>query len=113
MAKTANVYVRIDPELKERAERILSLLGISPSALITLLYKQVILHRGIPFEVKLPYARPVDISSLTKDELIAELDKGLRSIKSGATQPADEVFKSLSLEFGEWDSTIGTDAQPL
>ncbi|MFE1523433.1 type II toxin-antitoxin system RelB/DinJ family antitoxin [Schaalia turicensis] len=113
MAKTANVYVRIDPELKERAERILSLLGVSPSTLITLLYKQVILHRGIPFEVKLPHSRPVDISSLTKDELIAELDKGLRSIESGDTKPAEEVFKSLSLEFGEWDSAIGTDAQPL
>ncbi|MCW1063448.1 hypothetical protein OJ587_12475, partial [Streptococcus anginosus] len=64
-------------------------------------------------EVKLPYARPVDISSLTKEELIAELDKGLRSIESGATRPADEVFKSLSLEFGEWDSAIGTETQPL
>ena len=31
MSKTANLYVRIEPELKEQAEKILSALGIPAS----------------------------------------------------------------------------------
>ena len=40
MAKTANMYARIEPDLKSQAEAILSALGISTSNAITMFYKQ-------------------------------------------------------------------------
>ena len=54
MAKTANLYARIEPEVKEQAEGILAALGIPVSKAINMFYKQIILRRGIPFEMKLP-----------------------------------------------------------
>mgnify|MGYP000153938335 FL=1 len=39
MAKTANLYVRIEPDVKEQAETILSALGIPASNAITMFYK--------------------------------------------------------------------------
>ena len=54
MAKTANLYVRIEPDVKEQAESILSELGIPASNAINMFYKQIILHKGLPFEVKIP-----------------------------------------------------------
>ena len=54
MAKSANLYARIEPEVKEQAEAILSALGIPASNAIPMFYKQVILQRGLPFEVKPP-----------------------------------------------------------
>ena len=54
MAKTANLYARIEPEVKEQAESILAALGIPVSNAINMFYKQIILQRGIPFEMKLP-----------------------------------------------------------
>ena len=39
MAKTANLYTRIDPESKEQAEYILNSLGLPPSSAITMFYK--------------------------------------------------------------------------
>ena len=54
MAKTANLYARIEPDVKEQAESILSALGIPVSNAINMFYKQIILQRGIPFEMKLP-----------------------------------------------------------
>ena len=54
MAKSANLYVRIEPEVKEQAEKILSALGIPASNAINMFYKQIILQRGLPFEVKIP-----------------------------------------------------------
>ena len=42
-AKSANLYARIEPEVKEQAERILSTLGIPASNAINMFYKQIIL----------------------------------------------------------------------
>ena len=81
MAKSANLYARIEPDVKEQAEGILNALGISASNAITMFYKQIILQRGMPFDVKLPMNRPLDVSSLTveaqnwrKDLRILHLD---------------------------------------
>lgn len=39
---------------------------------------QIILQRGLPFEVKIPSARPVDISTLSEAEFNEELEKDMR-----------------------------------
>ena len=53
-SKTATVLARVDPELKRDAEDILERLGIPVSLLINMLYRQVVIKRGIPFEISLP-----------------------------------------------------------
>ena len=63
MAKSANLYARIEPNVKSEAEAILSQLGIPASNAINMFYKQIILQGGLPFEVKLP-AHPIEISSV-------------------------------------------------
>ena len=74
--KSANLYARIEPDVKEKAESILSTLGIPASSAINMFYKQIILQRGLPFEVKIPSARPVDIGTLSEAEFNEELEKG-------------------------------------
>ena len=54
MSKTAMVRARIEPSLKEETEAILKELGLSATEVITLLYKQIRLQKGLPFEVKIP-----------------------------------------------------------
>lgn len=54
--KSANLYARIEPDVKEKAESILATLGIPASSAINMFYKQIILQRGLPFEVKIPSA---------------------------------------------------------
>ena len=96
MAKTANLYARIEPDVKEKAELILDALGIPASNAINMFYKQIILHKGIPFDVKLPSSPAIpDISDLSKDELFAELEKGLADIEAERTYPAEEIFAEL------------------
>lgn len=46
MAKSASVYARIDPMLKEQAENILSALGIPTSNAIDMFFKQIVLKKG-------------------------------------------------------------------
>ena len=50
MANTSPVYARIDTSLKDSAETILTKLGITPSGAIQMLYSQIVLHNGIPFD---------------------------------------------------------------
>ena len=95
MAKTANLYARIEPDVKEQAESILSALGIPVSNAINMFYKQIILQRGIPFEIKLPQTKIVDMSKLTPQELDAELEKGYQDVLAGRTKPADKVFDEI------------------
>jgi DNA-damage-inducible protein J len=56
MAKTKTLTVRLDPDLKENVEGILGELGLSTSQAIVLFYKQVQMHQGLPFDVRLPNA---------------------------------------------------------
>ena len=65
--KSANLYARIEPEVKEQAESILSALGIPASDAINVFYKQIILQRGLPFDVKIPSSRPVDMGAINLD----------------------------------------------
>lgn len=48
------VSARIDSDLKARAEAIMDAIGISHSAAINALYSQIVLRRGMPFELKIP-----------------------------------------------------------
>lgn len=100
MAKTANLYARIEPDVKEQAESILAALGIPVSNAINMFYKQIILQRGIPFELKLPAPNISDISKLSQAELNAELEKGYQDVLQGRTKPASEVFSELREEYG-------------
>ena len=83
MAKTANLYARIEPEIKEQAEIILDSLGIPASNAITMFYKQIILNHGIPFELKLPAKEPLVLADLTEEGLNRELMKGYADITNG------------------------------
>lgn len=100
MANTSVVYARIDTEMKERAEKILMQLGLSPSSAIQMLYSQIILTHGIPFEVRLPERVPVAIGDMSRESLNAEIQKGLDSVAADRVYSSQEVDALLAKEFG-------------
>ena len=100
MANTTAVYARIDTDLKNSAENILAQLGLSPSSAIQMLYSQIVLQKGIPFDLHLPISKPVSIGSMSQAELDVELTKGIESMKTGNTYTIDEVDAELAEEFG-------------
>ena len=100
MANTSAVYARIDSNLKESAESILQQLGISPSSAIQMLYSQIVLTRGLPLDLRLPSRKPTAIGGMSREEVDAELMKGMDSLKSGRAYTVDEVDAELKREFG-------------
>ena len=54
MAKAATVQARVEPRLKKEADSVLKKIGVSASQVINALYAQIVMRRGIPFELKIP-----------------------------------------------------------
>ena len=97
--KSANLYARIEPDVKEQAESILSAPGIPASNAINMFYNQIILQRGLPFVVKIPSAKPVEMSALSEDEMNADLEKGFADWVAGRTKRAKQVFAEIRKDY--------------
>lgn len=54
MAKTDTLHIRVEPSVKQKAEKTLNDLGLSITDAINVFLNQVILNDGIPFEIKKP-----------------------------------------------------------
>ena len=98
MARTANVFARVEPEVKEQAEQVLDRLGIPMSNAVGMFLRQIVLQRGIPFEMKLPaYEEPVVYGSLTKEQFNAEIEYGnRRQSKTGSDRSYRNKSTGLS-----------------
>ena len=53
---TTTLNTRIDAKSKEQARKILDCLGLSMSEAISMYFRQIILRRGIPFDIEIPNA---------------------------------------------------------
>jgi len=92
--KTETIRARIDPVLKGEAEEVIDELGLTPSTVIQMLYKQIVFTRSLPFEVKIPNAETLAAMAELKGgkgheaksvkEMLARL-KG----DEGCTSPSD------------------------
>ncbi len=86
MPKTAVVSARIDPELKQSAEKVFQRLGLTATQAITLFYKQVELEHGLPFAVRIP-------NKVTEEALEqARTRQGLESFNT-----LDDLFEDLGI----------------
>lgn len=83
MGKAAMIRARTEPELKEKAEAIFEKLGLNATNAINLFYRQVLLQKGLPFEVRLPNA--------TTRKAMSEA----RSGKVERFKDAESMFKAL------------------
>ena len=54
MAKSAMIRARTEQGLKQDVEKILHTLGMSFSEAVNLFFRQIKLHKGLPFDVKVP-----------------------------------------------------------
>lgn len=88
MEKTSTVQIRIEPELKASVEKVLDALGLSMSSAISLFLKQVVLHDGLPFPVKIPNA-----------ETKAALNE-IEAIKANKTSEKGQTKEELYADLG-------------
>ena len=95
--KSANVLARVEPEVKEQAESIMSKLGLPASVVINALYKQIIMTKSIPFSLSLP-KEPTTLDSMNTKEFNSIMETGLSQAKSNQSRPVADVFADLRRE---------------
>lgn len=89
--KSANVAARVEPEIKEQAEAIMSRLGIPASTAINMFYRQVILWNGMPFRPAIPNHIPTARDEMSREVFNSRMEIGLRQAKANQSKPVDEV----------------------
>jgi DNA-damage-inducible protein J len=76
------IHARVDPRLKESAERIFSQVGITTTEAIRLFLKQVELHRGLPFPVTLPTKETVAAMMEANDGATLKRYRSFRELRN-------------------------------
>jgi DNA-damage-inducible protein J len=86
MNKTSTVRARIEPDLKDRAEKVFRKLGLTSTQAITLFYKQVELRNGLPFDIVIP--------NKTTLRTFGETDAGKNLV---VCENTDDMFRKLGI----------------
>ena len=86
MSKTATIRARIEPDLKNKAERLFLRLGLSATQAITMFYRQATLRKGLPFDVVIP--------NKTTHKTSESTDAGRDLV---VCKNADDMFKKLRI----------------
>jgi len=82
MATSTTIQARIDVDTKRQAKGILDTLGISMSEAVFVYFKQIVMQRGIPFEIKVP--NDITIETFEKTDAGEDLHRvsGLDELKA-------------------------------
>lgn len=93
MGKTATLNIRVNPDVKENAERVLAQLGIPMATAIDMYLKQISLVGGIPFSIVLPkVANSVNADMMSVTQIHQKLEKGYADIEKGNVEDAASAF---------------------
>ncbi len=76
------IRTRIEPELKEKTEEILSEVGLKLTDAVRLLCRQITLRHALPFELKIP-----------NRETVEAMNEPVRKLRRYKT--SDEMFKDI------------------
>ncbi|RKI44302.1 type II toxin-antitoxin system RelB/DinJ family antitoxin [bacterium D16-51] len=71
MATTTPTQIRIEENTKKQAVELLEGLGLNLSDAVNMFLRQVILHNGIPFEIKYPSLKPEVIEAMEEAKQIS------------------------------------------
>lgn len=88
MATTSNLQIRLDSDLRNEAQGILSDMGMDVSTAVRIFLKQVVIERGLPFRPSLdPFYNPANLAHLK--QALEDVRAG-REIEQHALMGEDE-----------------------
>ena len=87
MAKTDTLHIRVEPDVKIKAEETLNDLGLSITEAVNVFLNQVILHDWIPFKIEKPKYNKETIQAMEDVKSGKNLSKTFDSV--------DEMFEEL------------------
>ena len=98
MGNSTNLNIRVDEDLKRRAENIFNELGMNLSTAMNLFLRSAVRYGGIPFELRIP-VKPRSMSEMSEAEFTAKMDKSFSDAAAGKGRPAEEFFAEMEREY--------------
>ena len=95
----SSLTIRVNSEVKREAQKIFSDLGLDTTTAFNIFLRQVIVCRGLPFEVRLPAHKPVDVTTLSEEAFQEVLERGYADMEDGRVQNVKNAFADLKREF--------------
>ena len=87
--KTTNLNVRVDEDLKRKAEYIFNELGMNLSTAMNLFLRSAIRYGGIPFDLRLP-VKPRGIIDMSEAEFNNKIEKAFSDAEAGKGRLASD-----------------------
>ena len=63
--------IRMDADTKKKASELLNELGLDLSSAVNIFLRQVVLHGGLPFEIKYPQYKPEVIEAMEEAKVLS------------------------------------------
>lgn len=96
MSKTANINIRIEPEVKKEAEELFGSFGISVTDAINIFLHTSLMQRGFPFVIKQPkYNKETEYAMQEARNILAG------KIQAKTYHSVEELFNELDKEEDE------------
>lgn len=92
MTQDARISSRIDADLKEQGDAVMAELGVKPSQVISMLYRQMVRTRKLPFE-----------ASLDPNDPLTDMSVYL-GIAQGCYGSGEEIDAHIRNDRDAWDS---------
>lgn len=88
MAKSVNINIRVDSELKHKAESVFAELGMNLSTALNVFLRASVRSNGMPFDLRL---NP-DIAEPSRQQETEPISNGLSRVFDGVDElPEDEI----------------------
>ncbi len=92
MAKTANLNIRIEPDVKLNAEKLFATFGITLSDAVNIFLHKSLMEGGLPFEMRQPR-----YNAETEAAIKEARDISGGKIEATRYNSVDEAFKDLGI----------------
>ena len=100
--KTANYNIRLDPEIKAKAEKTFAVFGLNLSEAINVFLHTAVLRHGFPFELREPRLNSDVLQAMEETEqLLIEYANGTRKPKPYTN--AHDLLQEILIEEDEVD----------
>lgn len=82
MANTTNLNIRVDAELKRKAEAIFNELGLNMSTAVNMFLRYSVRYNGIPFELRIEKPNEETLSAIDDVNNNRNMSKTFDSVKA-------------------------------
>ena len=97
--RSSGMHIRVNPEIKAKAEPILAAIGLSFSDVFNLTLNQICLKRKLPFELSSTQLTENSFTPEFESEILNDLEETYTDVANGTAR----LYRNTAEMFAEWD----------